>query len=153
MKMPRNIIAYYPDLKLQKGDIQSKFIFKTKRNTRDLVVEVNVQTHRQMVENKMKLEWTICSINDCVSVNSCFKCSRYNHRYTECNSEETCPLCAENTNSKNPQNREQNTNCTNCMTYSKYNQNKSINEDHSSLDRKCPSMQAMIARYKQNTDY
>jgi len=31
--------------------------------------------------------------------------------------------------------------CTNCMTYNKYNQNRSINEDHSSLDRKCPSMQ------------
>jgi len=39
------------------------------------------------------------------------------------------------------------------MTYNKHNQNRSINEDHSSLDRKCPSMQAMIAKYKQNTDY
>jgi len=39
------------------------------------------------------------------------------------------------------------------MTYNKYNQNRSINEDHSLLDIKCPSMQAMIAIYKQNTNY
>jgi hypothetical protein len=66
------ILAQNPDLKLQKGDIQSKFIFKTKRNTRDLIVEVNAQTRSQMVQNKMKLEWTICSIDDYVSVNRCF---------------------------------------------------------------------------------
>ena len=45
------ILAQNPDLKLQRGDIQSKFIFKNKRNTRNLVVEVNAQTHRQMVQN------------------------------------------------------------------------------------------------------
>jgi len=39
------------------------------------------------------------------------------------------------------------------MTYNKYNQNRSINEDNSLLDRKCPSMQAIIAKYKQKTDY
>jgi len=41
----------------------------------------------------------------------------------------------------------------NLMMYNKHNKNRSINEDHSSLDRKCPSTQAMIAKYKQNTDY
>jgi len=39
------------------------------------------------------------------------------------------------------------------MTYNKYNQNRSINADHSPLNRKCPSMKAIIAKYKQNTDY
>ena len=36
------------------------------------------------------------------------------------------------------------------MTYNKYNQNRSVNVDHSSLERKFPSMQAMIAKYIQN---
>jgi len=35
------MLSQNPDLKLQKGDIQTKFIFQTKRNTRNLVVEVN----------------------------------------------------------------------------------------------------------------
>jgi len=30
------ILAENPDLKLQEGDIQTKFTFKTKRNTRNL---------------------------------------------------------------------------------------------------------------------
>jgi preprotein translocase subunit SecD len=66
------ILALNPNLKQQEGDIQSKFIFKTKRNIRNLIVEVNAQTRRQLVQNKMKLEWTICSIDDYVSVNRCF---------------------------------------------------------------------------------
>ena len=32
--------------------------------------------------------------------------------------------------------------CINCMIYNKHNHNRSISEDHSSLDRKYPSMQA-----------
>jgi len=83
---PEIILAQNPDLKLQKGDIQSKFIFKTKLNTKNLVAEVNAQTRRQMVQKRIKLEWSICNI-DYVSVNKCFKCSRYNHRYTEFKSE------------------------------------------------------------------
>ena len=43
------ILVQNPDLKLQKGDIQTKFILKTKQNTRNLVVEMNVQTRRHMV--------------------------------------------------------------------------------------------------------
>jgi hypothetical protein len=35
------ILAQNPDLKLQEGDIQTKFTFKTQRNTRNLVIEVN----------------------------------------------------------------------------------------------------------------
>jgi len=42
--------------------------------------------------------------------------------------------------------------CINFM-YNKYNQIRSINADHSSLDTNCPSMQEMTAKYKQNLDY
>jgi len=43
--------------------------------------------------------------------------------------------------------------CINFMTYNKYNQIRSINADHTSLDTKCFRMQEMIAKYKRNTDY
>jgi hypothetical protein len=39
------------------------------------------------------------------------------------------------------------------MTYNKYNHSKSICTNHSSLDKKCPSLQAILMKYKQNTDY
>ena len=38
------ILAQNPDLKLQEGDIQTKLIFKSKRNTRNLVTEANSHT-------------------------------------------------------------------------------------------------------------
>jgi hypothetical protein len=34
-----------------------------------------------------------------------------------------------------------------------HNKNAKISENHSSLDRNCPSLQAVLERYKQNTDY
>jgi hypothetical protein len=46
------ILAQNPDLKLQEGDIQTKFTFKTKRNTRNLVIEVKSHTRRQLLQNK-----------------------------------------------------------------------------------------------------
>ena len=60
------ILAQNPDLNLQEGDIQTKFAFKTKRNIRNIVIEVKPQTRRQLLQNKLKLEWTICNIDDCV---------------------------------------------------------------------------------------
>jgi len=91
------ILAQNPDLNLQEGDIQNKFAFKTKRNIRNIVIEVKPQTRSQLLQNKLKLEWTICNIDDYVSISRFFKCSRYNHRHTECRSEETCPYALENT--------------------------------------------------------
>jgi len=73
------ILAQKPDLELQEGDIQTKFTFKTKRNIRNMVIEVNPQTRRELLQNKPKLEWMICNIDDYVSITRCFNCSRYNH--------------------------------------------------------------------------
>jgi hypothetical protein len=39
------------------------------------------------------------------------------------------------------------------VTYNTYNKDRKTNENHSSLDRNCPSLQAMIVKYKQNTNY
>jgi hypothetical protein len=39
------------------------------------------------------------------------------------------------------------------MTYNKYNHSKSIYTNHSSLDKNCPSLQAILTKYKQNTVY
>jgi hypothetical protein len=111
------IRAQNPDLKLQEGDIQTKFIFKTKRNTRNLVVEVNCHSRRQMLQNKLKLEWMICYIDEYVSVNRCFKCSRYNHRHTECKSEEACPLYAGKHKLKECTASRCEYTCINCVTY------------------------------------
>ena len=147
------ISAQNPELAPEKGDITTKFIFKTKNNARNLLIELAPQTRKIMLQNKIKIGWTICNTDDYISVNRCVRCSRFNHHFSECRSEETCPLCAGKDKLKEctAQTEEYKRNI--CMTYNKYNQNRSISLDHSCLERKCPSMQAMIAKYIQNTDY
>jgi hypothetical protein len=104
------IITQNPNLNLQEGDMQTKYTFKTRKNTRNLVIEVLPQTRRQLLHNKLKLEWMVCYVDDCVSVNRCFKCSGYNHRHTECKNEEACPICAGKHKLKDVQHRGPSTN-------------------------------------------
>ena len=147
------VLAQNPDLKLQAGDIQNKFIFKSKSNTVNLVTEVNSQTRRQLLQNKLKLEWMIGNIDDYVSVNRCFKCSRYNHRHTECKSEEVCPLCAGKHKLKECTAWRPDYKCINCITYNAYNKDRKTHVNHSSLDWNCLSLQTIIVMYRQNTNY
>jgi len=88
------IFAQNPDLKLQEEDIQAKYTFKTRRKTTNLVIEVLPHARRQMLHNKIKLEWSVCYVEDYVSVSRWFRCSGYNHRQTECRNEEAYPICA-----------------------------------------------------------
>jgi len=43
--------------------------------------------------------------------------------------------------------------CINCVTFNKHNPNKNVGIDHSSLDKKFPSMPAIIEKYRLNTEY
>ena len=88
-----------------------------------------------------------------IVANRCFKCSRFNHRFRDCRGEETCPLCAGNHKLKECTATPMEYKCINCLTYNKHNQNKRICDKHSSLDKNCPSLQAVLEKYRQNTDY
>jgi hypothetical protein len=82
-----------------------------------------------------------------------FKCCRFNHYAKDCRSEETCPMCAGDHKMKDCKATRTENRCINCTTYNKFNQNKKVPETHTALDRKCPSMLAMIEKYRQNTAY
>jgi hypothetical protein len=142
-----------PELPLKTGDITTKFITKNKRNARNLVIEVDTQTYRVMKQNKLKMGWTICRLEDYIAVTRCFKCSRFNHYARDCRSEETCPVCAGNHKMKDCKAMRTEHRCINCTTYNKFNQNKKVSEAHTTLDRECPSMQAMLEKYRQNIAY
>jgi len=90
------IIAQNPELNLNKGDIIAKFVYVTKRQIRNLVMEVTADTRRQIILKEVKLGWTMCRLGDYLVANRCYNCSKCNHRYRECRGIVTCPLCAEN---------------------------------------------------------
>lgn len=145
--------AQNPELNLENEDITPKFTYQTKRQTRNMVIEARAEARKKILKSKIKLGWLICNSADYLVANRCFRCSRYNHRAQECRGEETCPLCAgphkmKDCNAPTSEHR-----CINCTTYNKYNPNNKVNENHTSLDRNCQSLQAVLTRNKQNIDY
>jgi hypothetical protein len=147
------LIKQNPDIGLEKGEIAPKFTYETKRQTRNIVIEVNSQTRKKLIHNKVKLGWVNCGIEDYLVATRCYKCSRFNHRMRDCRGVETCPICAGKHGLKECKAQPAEFKCINCQTYNYHNKHTKINENHSSLDRKCPSMMAIIEKYKKNTDY
>jgi hypothetical protein len=82
------------ELGMGKGDIVTKFKYKTKRGQINMVVEVGSETRKKLLGKKLKLGWLMCGVADYLVAKRCFKCSRFNHRQQDCRGEETCPLCA-----------------------------------------------------------
>lgn len=146
------IVAQNPELNLKEESLMPKFIFKTKRNSRNLVMEVTPESWRILVQKKLKLCWQICNVEDYIKVRRCYKCSRYSHRAQECHGDETCPLCAGNHKLADCAAKANEYKCINCVTYNKHNREQ-VSESHSSLDKNCPCMISMIRKYKQNTEY
>jgi len=68
-----------------KGEIIPKFIYETKRHTRNIVIEVNSQTRKKLIDNKVKIGWRNCKIEDYLVAVRCFKYSRFNIRTSNCN--------------------------------------------------------------------
>jgi len=49
------LLAQNPELNLKTGDITAKFSHETKRRHRNLVIEVNAQTRKILIQKKVKL--------------------------------------------------------------------------------------------------
>jgi len=147
------LLAQNQELSLKTGYIAANVSYETMRRTRNLVIEVSAQTRKLLIKRKVKLGWQICSIEDYLVANRCFKCSRFNHRFRECRGTETCPLCAESHRLKECTVQPADYKCINCQTFNTHNKKAKISENHSSLDRNCPSLQAVLEKCRQNTDY
>lgn len=144
------IATQNPELNLREGDVKPKFITNGRRNTRSLVVEVEPMVRRKIFKTKLKIGWHLCNTDDYVVVNRCFKCSGYNHRAIDCRGVEKCPLCASEHKLKDCMTPAKDK-CPNCTKFNKYYNNAQVCAKHSSLDLNCPSLQAMVLKYKQNT--
>ena len=121
------LIAQNPDMGIEKGEVTPKFTYETKRNTRNIVIEVSSQTRKKLIHNKVKLGWINCNIEDYLVATRCFRCSRFNHRMRDCRGTETCPLCAGNHNLKDCKAQPADFKCINCRTYNHHNINTKVN--------------------------
>jgi len=156
-KSQQNVVtiikAQNPEIQNNGEDIEAKYKFKDRKGRHNIVIEVGPQIRQQILQIKLKMGWEIYNVADYLAPIRCYKCSRYNHKHHECKGEETCPHCAgkhkinECTAEANKQK------CINCITYNKYHQKEWINESHSALSKNCPSLQAVLARYRKNIEY
>ena len=131
----------------------SKGCYVTKGETRNLVLEVGHSTGGKFLTTRIKLEWTICTVEDYIVAKRCYRCSRFNHTFRECKGKETCPLCTGRHRLKDCTATKTEYKCINCTTYNKHNHRTQNDTAHASLDKKCPSLGAVLEKYKRNTAY
>jgi len=112
------------------------------------VAEVDSETRKKLHQTRVKLGWTICRVDDYISVKRCFRCSRFNHDHRECKGEEVCPLCTGNHSLKQCTAPPTEHKCINCTVYRKQHPMTQIDTAHTSLDKKCPSLMAILEKYK-----
>jgi len=142
-----------PELGLIQGDIEAKFTYRTKQDRINMVIEVCSGTRKKLLHTKLKLGWLICSTDDYLVARRCFKCSRFNYRHQDSRGQETCPLCAGKHKLKECTAPAAHYKCINCVAFNRYTKEEKISECHSSQDKNCPSLQAVLAKYRLNTDY
>ncbi|PSN31586.1 hypothetical protein C0J52_27850, partial [Blattella germanica] len=147
------IISQNPELDLKQGDITARFKIKTRKEQNHMVIEVGPETRKKLLHCKIKIGWLICKIEDYLVAKRCFRCSRFNHRHSEYRGEETCPLCAGNQKLQDCTTPQDGHKCINCITYNKYTKTEKVCVNHSSLNKNCSSLQAVLNKYRQNTDY
>lgn len=117
-----------------------------------MVIEVDPSTRGKLMTTRLKLGWAICRVDDYIVAKRCYRCSRYNHTFKECKGEETCPLCSGEHRLKNCTANRTEYKCVNCITHNAHNHTTN-DTSHSSLDRRCPSLLAVLEKYKRNTAY
>jgi hypothetical protein len=144
--LEETILTQNLELGLILEDIVAKFSYKTKQGLVNMVIEVFSGMRKKRLLTKLKLGWLICSADDYLVVRRCFKCSRFNHRHQDCSGEETCPLRAGGHKLKECTAPAACYKCINCVTFNRYTKVEKISECHSSLDKNCPSLQAVLTK-------
>ena len=147
------IVLQNSDLCLNESDIKPKFVFEDRRKHKNLVIGVNSETRKRLMDRKIKIGWHVCNSTDYLNVTRCYKCCKYNHRATECFGEITCPHCAQNHKMHECKASKENYRCVNCTNYNKYNTPAQVSVNHSSLDKNCSCYKAALRKYRENIDY
>jgi hypothetical protein len=154
---PENVVAVIkaqnPGIITNGEDTEAKFRYKTRKGRFNIVMEVGPKTRMQILQSKLKTGWEICNVADYLNPIRCYKCSQYNHKHDEYRGE-ACPHCAGTHKMKECTATASEHKCINRITYNKYSYNKKekINENQTALNKDCPSLKAVLTKFKDNTE-
>ena len=134
------LVLQNSELNLNENEIKPKFVFEDGEKHKNLVIEVNSETCKRLVDRKLKIGRHVCNSNDYLSVTHCYKCSKYNHRAQECFGDVNIDM-------------DINHRCVNCISYNKHNKTTQVNVNHPSLDKSCGCHKAVLKKYTERMDY
>ena len=137
---------------LNENEIKPKFMVEDRKKHKNLVIEVNSEICKHLVDRKLKTGWHICNSTDYLSVTHCYKCSKYNHRAQKCFGD-VCPHCAQSHTMHECKASKENHRCVNCINYNKYNKAMQVNVNHSLLDRSYSCYKVVLKKYTEGMDY
>lgn len=124
----------------RKDSIRGKIVHKSMKGgfqRATVIMEVDDETHEKLLkEEKVKIGWNICKVQDYIGILRCFKCCGYYHFAKDCKREETCGKCMGKHATKDCKSEQRN--CVNCAEKSKNLKIKNMNSDHSAFDSGCP---------------
>jgi hypothetical protein len=149
----QGLAAQNSELNIKENKMKPKFAFEDRKKHKNLVIEVNSETRKRLVDRKLKIDWHVCNTSDYFSITRCYKCSKYNHRAQECFGEVACPHCAQNHKMQDCKASKENYRCVNCINYNKHNKTTKVNDAHSSLDKNCGCYKAVLKKYTERLDY
>ena len=122
-------------------------MFEDRKKHKYLVIEMNSENRKRLVDRKLNIGWLACYSADCVSVTCCYKCSKYNHRAQECLWDVVCPHCARSHKMHECKAGTESLRCVNCINYNKYSKTTQVNVNHSSLDKSCSCYRVVLKKY------
>jgi len=83
---------------LVKNSVRGKIVHKSQNGKSQrvmIIAEVDDKTHEIMLEEeRVKIGWNICKVQDYIGILRCFKCCGYYHFAKDCKKEVACGKCA-----------------------------------------------------------
>lgn len=134
----------------RKDSVHGKILHKSRKEGSQrttIIAEVDSETHRKMLEEeKIKIGWKICTVQNYIGILRCFKCCGYYHFAKDCNKEEICGICAGRHATKGC--KGEINKCVNCEEKVRVFKIKNLNLSHSAFDTDCPCYKRELEKQK-----
>jgi hypothetical protein len=142
-------------LHLSDSVLQKKFTKRSFEDARHVVIEVSPCLRRELLTiHKLKLQWSMCEVEDFITVTRCHKCLGFGHTARFCQNQAKCSFCAGDHHRNECANKHE-IRCSNCTKANTHIRDKSrkANTNHSVFSRECPRLRRIESIIISKTEY
>ena len=135
--------------------LQKKFTKRTFDDSRHVVIEVSPNLRRKLLApHKLKLLWSMCEVEDFISITRCLKCLGFGHTARFCQNQSKCSYCVEDHQWKECGNKRV-IRCSNCIKTNTYihDESRKAKTNHSVFSKECPRLRRIESIIVSKTEY